>query len=145
MLCCGCSKQVRLGWAQRSISCLPWCAVWPHQAGEPLWAQGSIPCLPGCAGVVTERADVLYGVDSVGNGRDLWGKQPYTDPVLWQVPAPDLNAALRAMLPTMPSNWKDDTPSNGARWHSTHSASASHPLSTGVGVVIAPAAAVVLG
>jgi hypothetical protein len=30
-----------------------------------------------------------------------------------QVPAPDLNAALR-MLPTAPANWQDDTPSDGA-------------------------------
>lgn len=71
--------------------------------------------LPGWAGVVTERTDVLHtGWTQVGGGRDLWRKQPYMDPVLWQVPAPDLNAALRVMLPTMPSNWKDDTPSNGA-------------------------------
>ena len=31
------------------------------------------------------------------------------------MPAPDLNAALRRMLPTAPANWLDDTPSDGAQ------------------------------
>ncbi|KAK9831543.1 hypothetical protein WJX81_007476 [Elliptochloris bilobata] len=31
-----------------------------------------------------------------------------------QVPAPDLNAVLRKLLPTAPGNWLDDTPSDGA-------------------------------
>ena len=34
--------------------------------------------------------------------------------MLAQVPAPDLNAALRRLLPTAPRNWLDDTPSDGA-------------------------------